>query len=260
MVAIIQARMGSTRFPGKVLADLQGRPVLDWVVEAVKRVDGVDEIVVATTTNSEDQVIEEWCLSEGVNCFRGEPLDVLKRYADCAREYEATHVVRITADCPLLSPSTASKVLSEGLRLGADYFALSGGFPDGLDCEGFRAEALFRADSGATLPSDREHVTPYMKKNPSLFRFAGVELWRGLGALRVTIDEPADLFFLRSVLENLPPHGDRPSTDSVLGVLKSREDLRALVAHIPRNEGYARSLKSDGEALESGSTTTSGVG
>lgn len=199
MVAIIQARMGSTRFPGKVLADLQGRPVLDWVVEAVKRVDGVDEIVVATTTNSEDQVIEEWCLSEGVNCFRGEPLDVLKRYADCATEYQATHVVRITADCPLLDSETVSTVLMEGLASGADYFGLHGGFPDGFDCEGFTSEALFRAHHEARAPEDREHVTRYFKVNPA-FRRLPVSLFEGLQDLRLTVDYPEDLEFLRLLL------------------------------------------------------------
>ena len=202
VVAIIQARMGSTRFPGKVLADLRGRPVLDWVVEAVKRVDGVDEIVVATTTNSEDQVIEEWCWSEGVNCFRGEPLDVLKRYADCAKEYSATHVVRITSDCPLLDSQTVSTVLRKGLESGADYFGLSGGFPDGFDCEGFSTDALLEANREARAPVDREHVTRYFKVNRAFRRFP-ISLFSGLQNVRLTVDFPQDLEFLRAVLSAL---------------------------------------------------------
>jgi spore coat polysaccharide biosynthesis protein SpsF len=247
VVAIIQARMGSRRFPGKVLADLRGRPVLEWVVDAVKRVEGVNNIVVATTTNSEDEAIRAWCEKNTVNCFRGEPLDVLKRYSDCAKEYGATHVVRITADCPLLDSETVSTVLREGIREAADYFGLDGSFPDGFDCEGFRADALFRANSEATSPSDREHVTPYFKNEPGVFRSLFVELWSDMAEFRLTIDEPADLAYIETVLSLVPSRGTRYSSHAILKVVKQRQDLRELNAHIPRNEGYAHSLN-----LESG--------
>lgn len=236
VVAIIQARMGSTRFPGKVLADLQGRPVLDWVVEAVKRVDGVDEIVVATTTNSEDQVIEEWCLSEGVNCFRGETLDVLKRYADCATKYRATHVVRITADCPLLDSETVSTVLREGLESGADYFGLDGGFPDGFDCEGFTAEALEKAHSQSIESLDREHVTYFFKRNPDVFVIHPVRVFSGLTQVRLTVDQQEDLDFLRDLLGRVGCVGERPSASSILSTYSSLELKEISNRHVRRNE------------------------
>ena len=237
VVAIIQARMGSTRFPGKVLADLQGRPVLDWVVEAVKRVDGVDEIVVATTTNSEDQVIEEWCLSEGVNCFRGEPLDVLKRYADCAREHSATHVLIITADCPLIHPDTVSRVLRDGLRSGVDYFGLDGDFPDGFDCEGFSVEALERADRCATHLVDREHVTNFFKRSEGTFSRLAVIVHEGFAEVRLTVDYPEDLVFLRLVTEDAPVFADRWNisalVDSIANIPPDSRPNRFAI----RNEG-----------------------
>lgn len=236
VVAIIQARMGSTRYPGKVLADLQGRPVLDWVVEAVKRVDGVDEIVVATTTNSEDQVIEEWCLRESVNCFRGEPLDVLKRYADCAAKYRATHVVRITADCPLLDSETVSTVLREGLQSGADYFGLDGGFPDGFDCEGFTVKALEKAHSQSTESLDREHVTYFFKRNPDVFVIHPVRIFSGLTQVRLTVDQKEDLDFLGNLLGRVGFEGARPSTSSILSAYASLELKEISNRHIRRNE------------------------
>ena len=247
VVAIIQARMGSTRFPGKVLADLQGRPVLDWVVEAVKRVDGVDEIVVATTTNSEDQVIEEWCLSEGVNCFRGEPLDVLKRYADCAREYNASHVLRITADCPLLDSETVSTVLMEGLENGADYFGLSGGFPDGFDCEGFTSAALVEANVSSRSASDREHVTPFFKAHPERFVSRGIEIWRGYDQVRLSLDREEDLVLLRKLIALGAGLGSERNLSGrdYLSLLDKNPHLRAINAHIARNEGYRPAEQED---------------
>lgn len=200
VVAIVQARMGSRRFPGKVLAELHGRPVLEWVVDAVKRVEGVHERVVATTTNPEDAAIQNWCQANGVNFFRGDPLDVLRRYSDCARFYQATHVVRITADCPFLDPETVSTVLRQGLASRADYFGLSGNFPDGFDCEGFSTRALEFANINATEPLDREHVTMYFKSNPGLFRTKKVELYEGQQNIRLTIDYKSDLEVARSIL------------------------------------------------------------
>lgn len=245
VVAIIQARMGSRRFPGKVLADLVGRPVLEWVVDAVTRVEGVDDIVVATTTNAEDQAIEDWCAEYGVKCFRGEPLDVLKRYADCAKEYSATYILRITADCPLLDPATVSAVLRKGLASGADYFGLAGEFPDGFDCEGFHSDALNRANAQSTLASDREHVTPFMKSNPNDFSFLPIEVWSGFGDVRLTIDEPEDLAYVRELALLSDLSGNQSSAERLLGLVRMRPDLRILNSHVMRNEGYTRSVSLD---------------
>ncbi len=246
VVAIIQARMGSRRFPGKVLADLRGRPVLEWVVDAVKRVEGVNNIVVATTTNSEDEAIRAWCEKNTVNCFRGEPLDVLKRYSDCAKEYGATHVVRITADCPLLDSHTVSQVIREGLHSKADYFSLSGEFPDGFDCEGFTADALYLGNKLATLPSDREHVTPFLKENPSSFTTHEVRLFYGYSDVRLTIDEPVDLDFLVLVLSKLDARGANRDAEDLLAVVRGLETEERVNRHIVRNAGYLRSLTDDG--------------
>ena len=245
VVAIIQARMGSRRFPGKVLADLRGRPVLEWVVAAAKRVGGLHEIVVATTTNPEDQEIEDWCVRNGIQCFRGEPLDVLKRYADCAREYQATHVLRITADCPLLDSETVTTVLRQGLEADADYFSLSGNFPDGFDCEGFRLDALIRADSEACKASEREHVTPFIKVESNGFDLCYVQFEMEEANVRLTVDQPEDIHFLEALLDRMSLRmGPVPFKD-ILATLSGAPQLTKINGHIVRNEGYLHSLSND---------------
>jgi spore coat polysaccharide biosynthesis protein SpsF (cytidylyltransferase family) len=241
VVAIIQARMGSRRFPGKVLADLVGRPVLEWVLDAVKRVEGADDIVVATTTNPEDKAIADWCAGNDVNCFRGEPLDVLKRYADCAKEYSATHILRITADCPLLDPGTVSAVLREGLASGADYFGLAGEFPDGFDCEGFTYGALREADMRARDPLQREHVTLFFKSNPQSFKIAPVYLYEGSGDVRLTIDRVEDLQFVSRFLDSLGWVATVPEAPQLVAAYRQLGRDEITNRHITRNEGMFHS-------------------
>lgn len=246
VVAIIQARMGSRRLPGKVLADLRGRPVLEWVVDAVKRVEGVHQIVVATTTNTEDKAIEAWCDSNKVQCFRGEPLDVLKRYADCAREYRATHVLRITADCPLLDSDTVSTVLRSGLEARADYFSLAGEFPDGFDCEGFGIDALIMANRDAHKASEREHVTPFLKNTENGFVLHHTLFPTEAEHPRLTVDQPEDLAFLRAILEHLFLVKGPVPFETILAALAEEPALGQINGHLVRNEGYQLSTDKDG--------------
>ena len=245
VVAIIQARMGSTRFPGKALADLEGKAVLQWVVEATSAVGEIDQVVVATTTESEDSAIEDWCVGFNVDCFRGEPEDVLMRYFDCASEYGATHIVRITADCPLLDSSTVETVVSRGLADGADYFYSSADFPDGFDSEGFTFGALTIAHKNAKLASEREHVTSYFKNNSDDFRLQEVSLFANLGHLRVTLDYPEDYSLIVAVLNKLATKNLQPNATNIIDVLSEHESIRALNAHIRRNDGYIRSVAAD---------------
>lgn len=132
-VGIIQARMGSTRFPGKVLEQLGDKTVLGWVVHRIRTVSRLDDVVIATTTNDEDDVIEQWCSDNNVKCFRGSPDDVLARYYFCALSEDAESVVRITADCPLIEASLVDSIILAGRSGNWDYFSIGGDFPDGLD-------------------------------------------------------------------------------------------------------------------------------
>lgn len=247
IVAIIQARMSSTRLPGKVLMPLAGRPVLAHVVERLRHCRTLDGIAVATSTDPSDDPIEAWCATAGVRCVRGSLHDVLDRYHQAATALGADAVVRITADCPALDPAVVDAVV-EGFQAGDfDFYGLAGEFPDGLDCTVFAAPALARAWREATLPSQREHVGPYIEHQPQLFRNGGLQLFRGLAHQRWTLDEPRDHLFLQQVFSRLDRGPDAPpfGAGDILALLAREPALAELNADIVRNAGYLKSLAED---------------
>jgi len=229
-VAIIQARMASTRLPGKVLADLNGMPVLGWVTRAAAAIPGIDRIVVATSVNVTDDAVARWCKDNGVRCVRGSESDVLGRYAQAARSESASVVMRLTADCPLLDPHVCGQVVSLLRRTGADFASCSDPvtWPDGLDCEVFTAAALEAAAREATRPGDREHITRFIRAHRRRFRVEALICpIPGLARERWTLDTPADLDFLRAIAARLPK--DRPpSFMDVLAVLDQAPELRKI--------------------------------
>lgn len=246
-VAIIQARMRSTCLPGKVLADLGGRAVLDWVIDAADAIPGSVSTIVATSTHAEDDVIAAHCARRSARVFRGDESDVLGRFSGAAQLYSADFVVRVTADCPLLDPVEAGKVVA-AVNGGAVDYACNNDpptYPDGLDCEAFTRLALDRAASAARKPSEREHVTLYIRDPANGFRRASIPCPLGdLNQERWTLDTQADLSFLRAVVASLP--ASRPARlAEVMRVLDLTPDLRRINGGIVRNKGLARSLASD---------------
>jgi glutamate-1-semialdehyde 2,1-aminomutase/spore coat polysaccharide biosynthesis protein SpsF len=238
-VAIIQARMASTRLPGKVLETLGDRSVLGWVVDAARAVPGVDRVVVATSDEAADDPIVGWCRENEVTCHRGPEDDVLARFAQAATAEGATAVMRLTADCPFLDPQVCGEVLAYRRLTGADYVtnAEPATWPDGLDCEVFTAAALARAAAEAERAFDREHVTPYIRHQRRHFRTEVMACpVPGLGAERWTLDTPEDLRFLRAVADGLPADGP-PSYLDVLARLDAEPELRELNQGIRRNTG-----------------------
>lgn len=246
-VVVVQARFGSTRLPGKVLADLAGQPLLARVLGRAQAIPGVDAVVLATTAGPGDDAVAEVGVSLGVEVFRGSEDDVLDRYYQAARRATGDPVVRVTADCPLLDPAVAGLVVAEYQRGGADYVSNfhPRRYPDGLDTEVFSFAALERAWRDAQLPSEREHVTPYIWKHPERFRLRAVVDAEDRSDLRWTVDEPRDLDFARAVYARLH-RGDRHfSTADVLALLAREPALRDINAGFVTNEGYARSLARD---------------
>jgi glutamate-1-semialdehyde 2,1-aminomutase len=244
-VAVIQARMGSTRLPGKVLEDVGGRPLLARVVERARRARRLDAVMVATTTAAADDAVAAWCAGAGVPCFRGSEEDVLDRYVGAAREADADVVVRLTADCPLLDPAVVDEVVAAYHSEPCDYATnvLEPTYPDGLDTEVFSRAALERAAAEARLPSEREHVTPYIRNHPAQFRLRSVRGECDLSALRWTVDDPRDLELVRAVYARL---GDAEfGMSDVLALLDEQPELGAVNAGIERNEGYRRSVEMD---------------
>src|SRR5688500_14766459 len=203
VVAIVQARMGSTRLPGKVLMPLAGKPVLAHVVERLSCCRTLSATVVATTTEKADDKVAALCASSNVPCYRGSMSDVLDRYYQAALAHSAAIVVRITADCPAIDPTIVDEVVAGFLAGGYDYYGLSGEFPDGLDCTVFSFAALELAWREAKLSSEREHVGPFMEKHPELFKIGGYYKFTGLSHHRWTLDEPRDYEFLQIIFARL---------------------------------------------------------
>lgn len=210
VLAIIQARMGSTRLPGKVMKPLLGRPILEHVVRRVARSERVDEVIVATSRLEADQPVAELARLLGVDSFRGSEEDVLERYVGAARWAKLNgqdHVVRITADCPFADPAVIDQVIREHLETGADYTSntLERTFPHGADVEVFTAEVLYTTDLEAVADYEREHVTPFIWSQPERFRLHAVEAPARLRRpeLRLTVDTEADYMLARAIYEML---------------------------------------------------------
>lgn len=210
-VAIIQARMGSSRLPGKVLMELEGEPMLARVVRRVSEASRVDEVVVATSDSAEDSALEGVCESLGIRCVRGELYDVLERFGKAAEESGAEEIIRITADCPFIDPALIDHLIEVRRTRGLAYVtnALRPGrtYPIGLDVEVFTRAALEEACELANEPNQREHVTPYFYDGSSAHPWALVRGERELGDARWTVDTPEDLAFARAVLEHYDDSG-----------------------------------------------------
>jgi spore coat polysaccharide biosynthesis protein SpsF len=247
ILAIIQARMSSSRLPGKVLLPLAGKPVLEHVVERLSICRTIDKIVVATTKESSDDLINIFCKKKNIACYRGSLDDVLDRYYQTAKSFNAKTIIRITADCPAIDPIVVDAVVSGFLSGNYDLYGLSGQFPDGLDCTVFSFVALEKAWKEAKLLSEREHVTPYIEKNPHLFKNGGLEYFKNLEAKRWTLDEPDDYEFLKRVFNILYSYEKPFYSYDILDLLVDNPKLESLNNKIIRNFGYLKSLENDGE-------------
>lgn len=239
-IAIIQARMGSTRFPGKVLEKLDGKPVIQWVVEAAQKIPTIDDVIVATSNNANDDAVRDWCGVNHVTCFRGSENDVLERFYEAAKDAKSDVVVRITADCPLLDPHVAGQVLYLVTSGVSDYASnvLPATWPDGLDCEAFTMNALEIAHLSATRASDREHVTPYIRNNQYRFKVANVTAAApGLQKHRWTVDSKEDLDFVEQLVKSSKKNA---TTFDYLETLKNNPQI--VQPAYKRNEGFEKSL------------------
>jgi glutamate-1-semialdehyde 2,1-aminomutase len=234
VVAIVQARLGSVRFPGKVLAEVDGRPLLELLVAQLSRAVTLDEIVLAVPDGPTDEPLAAHAARLGIGCVRGSERDLVDRYSAAATATSADVVVRITADCPLVDPALVDRVVTTLVEGGLDWAATGRTVPDGLDVEVCTADVLARVHAEVTDPSDREHVFPAIKRDGTL-RGTWVEHTRDLSAMRVTLDEPDDLTVLRAVL-------DAADADTLtiadLGRLWDEEPQRfAANRHLVRDEG-----------------------
>lgn len=245
VVAIVQARMGSTRFPGKVLAEIEEHPMLWQVVNRVRMARTVDDVAVATSTESSDQAVADFCAKEGIPCFLGSENDVLDRFYQAAKSYEANAIVRITADCPLIDPQIIDRVVAVYLQGKYDYVTntLRYTYPDGMDVEAFSFAAIEKAWREARMPAEREHVTPYIRTS-SRFLIFNVENEVDLSSqnLRWTVDEPSDLEFVRAIYSHFGNNQNPFGLAHILLLLEEEPHLIEINAGKIRNEGYYKSL------------------
>jgi spore coat polysaccharide biosynthesis protein SpsF len=242
VVAIVQARMGSTRLPGKVLADIRGRSMLWRVCQRTRCATLIDQVVVATTLEPEDRQILDECRRMQLACFRGSTQDVLDRYARAARIFRADIVVRITADCPLIDPQIIDLVVKRGREsfcgsapLLYASNTLRRTWPRGLDTEVISAAALACADREATEPFERAHVTPYIHRHPELFQLVAVTGPEDLAHARWTVDLPEDLELVRAVYARLP-NADSFSWRDVHRLLAQEPALAQLNRHVRQKQ------------------------
>ena len=236
VIAIIQARVGSTRLPGKVLLDLAGEPMLARVVNRTRRAQTLDEVVVATTVQPADEAIVRLCAERDWPCFRGSEEDVLDRYYQAAVAHQADVVVRITSDCPLIEPEIVDRVVREFLERQPEVdYACNAlprrTFPRGLDTEVMRFDVLEHAWREDNNPAWREHVTPYIQRNPDLFCIHDVINEVDYSSyMRWTVDTSEDLAFVRRIYDHFGH--DRFSWQEILAVLERHPEWLEINRHV----------------------------
>lgn len=240
IVAIVQGRMTSKRLPGKILLDLGGQPMLARVLQRVRRSRLIDQLVMATTVDSSDDPVAEFCRQRGYACFRGNLFDVLDRYYQAARHFNVDVVVRITADCPVIDPLEIDRTVQAFLDADVDFAAnrLPPPFkrttPIGTDTEVVKFAALERAWKEASEKYEREHVMPYFYDQPGRFKTLVLDHEPDLGHLRWTVDTPEDLEVLRQIYASFNNRDDF-STDELIEHCRLHPDWQLLNANINHN-------------------------
>jgi spore coat polysaccharide biosynthesis protein SpsF len=236
-IAIIQARMRSSRLPGKSMMDIAGRPMLEWVIRRVKRSSLLNLVMVATTTDTSDNPIEVFCKKIEIPVFRGSMNDVLDRYYQAAKLQHADIIVRVTSDCPLIDPEIIDMTILALVENQADFACnrlpppMKRTYPIGLDVEVVRFEALERAWRETNQNNEREHVMPYLYDKPGRFKVIKIDHAVDYGSMRWTVDTSKDLEFVRQIYAHLKGRDDF-SWLEVLDLVKSRPELANINAGV----------------------------
>jgi spore coat polysaccharide biosynthesis protein SpsF len=248
ILAVLQARSSSTRFPRKVLEPLLGAPMILRQIERIRRAKRLDALVVATSEDASDDALASLCQGDGVAVYRGSLNDVLSRFIGAARRFgDPEWVVRLTGDCPLADPDVIDRVVDEALRVGADYASNSvvPTYPDGLDVEVMRYAALAAIAAEPRSDAEREHVTLALYRQPERFKIHHVRNADDCSHLRWTVDEPQDLVLVKAIYEALYPTKPDFGFADVLALIERRPELAVLNTQSKRNEGLAKSLAAE---------------
>ena len=233
---IVQARMTSTRLPGKVLRPVAGRPLLSYQLERLRCVTQADRIIIATTINSTDDPIVEFCAAEGVDYTRGSEHNVLSRYFEAAARFNATTIVRVTSDCPLIDPPLIDSAIDAYIDNAGSYDYISNmiepSWPYGMAVEVFSVRALAEANVEAKEEAELEHVTPFIYWRPGRYRIKSLTMAPDLSHHRWTVDTPEDFELVRRILEALYPSNPGFGMADVLALLAEHPDWEAINRHI----------------------------
>ncbi|MBD2544982.1 cytidylyltransferase domain-containing protein [Planktothricoides raciborskii] len=247
IVIIVQARMTSTRLPGKVLKQVLGKPLLEYQIERLQRVKLADEIVIATTKNQTDDPIVDLCVSEAIRrnrlsvaYFRGSESDVLERYYQAAAAHQASVVVRVTSDCPLIDPQVIDRVIDYYLQNQSNYDYVSNGikrtYPRGMDTEVFSFSVLEQAFLEATAQPDREHVTPFIYLQPQRYRLGHVLYAEDCSHHRWTVDTPEDFDLIKKIIEAVYPNQPNFTLEDCLHLLQKHPEWYFINSHIEQKQ------------------------
>lgn len=244
---IVQARMTSTRLPGKVLMPIAGRPLLSYQMERLRRVTQADRIVIATTTNTSDDCIVNFCTAEGIDYTRGSEFDVLSRYFEASTRFKASTIVRVTSDCPLIDPqviNSAIKVYIENAD-NCDYVSnmIEPSWPYGMAVEVFSLQTLAEAHDEATEDAEREHVTPFIYWRPGRYRIKSLTMQPDLSHHRWTVDTPEDFELVRRILETLYPHNEYFEMADVLALLAEHPNWETINRHVVQKIAIPETMK-----------------
>ncbi|REL26045.1 spore coat protein [Thalassotalea euphylliae] len=243
VVAILQARMSSSRLPGKVLKPILGAPMLAHHIKRLARCQNIEQLVVATSTREEDQAIVKLCQQLNVACYTGSLNNVLDRYHQAANHYQADIVVRLTGDCPLADPQIIDDVIATHITQGNDYTSNvePATFPDGFDVEVFNIEQLTTAWQQAKKQSDLEHVTPYIR-NTLANKKGNYVSPVDYSHYRLTVDEPNDFVLVEKIYQALGRQGQYFTNEQIYQLLTNKPELAILNQDTMRNEGYLTSI------------------
>lgn len=252
ILAIIQARMNSTRLPGKMLKEIEGKPLLWYIINAAKQSELIDEVVLATTKNEEDKELlekaEEYCIKS----FAGSENDVLDRYYQTAKKFQGDIIVRLTGDCPLADPNIIDKVIEKYKKREVDYCSNvhPPTFPDGFDVEVFGFDILEKLWKEVKEAYIREHVVAYIREHPKKFKIFNVENEENLSNLRFTVDNTEDLELIKKVIEEL---GEKRNLKNLMRLIKEKPEILKINEKYKRYDNFldeGKKIKKSKELLE----------
>jgi len=245
IIAIIQARMGSSRLPNKVMQKIAHRPMIDYLLTRLSNSKHIKKIILATSTNEENNTLAHFVQQQGYTVFRGDENNVLQRFYDTATLYDAGHIIRITGDSPLIDPHICDRLIEKYFADKADYAYLTEDFCEGVDCEVFSKNALFQAYKRANLESELEHVTLYFHNHADEFNITTLTNKTDDSHYRFTVDNEEDAMLVTNIIEYHIKDIEYLTTEKIKEYLDNNPKIKTINNHIIRNEGLLKSLQKD---------------